>query len=142
MFKKIMVALDHSKADSVLLSRVKELARITQGELLLVHVSTGWAAHWREDLNLADSQEMKEDRDYLERVAEELHREGYRVTTRHACGEPANEVLKAAHSLGVDLIAMAMHGHRGLSDLIHGTTITKVRHESDIPLFLVRAPSD
>ena len=142
MFKKIMVALDHSKADSALLSRVKELARITQAEFLLVHVSTGWAAQWREDLNLADSQEMKEDRDYLERVAEELRNEGYHVTTRHACGEPADEVLKAAHAQGCDLIAMATHGHRGLSDLIHGTTITKVRHESDIPLFLIKAPVD
>jgi manganese transport protein len=142
MFKKILVALDHSKADGALLPRVKELARITGAHLLLLHVSTGWAAQWHDDLNLADSQEMKEDRDFLERVSQELRGEGLQVTSCHSCGEPAQEILKVAHAQGCDLIAMATHGHRLLSDLIHGTTITKVRHESDIPIFLVKAEMD
>jgi len=46
MFKKILVALDHSKADNVLLPQVKELAKLAQAEILLLHVSTGWAAQW------------------------------------------------------------------------------------------------
>jgi nucleotide-binding universal stress UspA family protein len=37
---------------------------------------------------------------------------------------------------------MTTHGHRLLADLIHGTTITKVRHTSDIPIFLVKASRD
>ena len=53
MFKKILVALDHSQADSSLLPRVKELARLTGGEILLLHVSTGWAAQWQDNLNEA-----------------------------------------------------------------------------------------
>ena len=65
MFKKILVALDHSKADNVLLPQVKELAKLTQAEILLLHVSTGWAAQWQDNLNLSDSQEIKEDREYL-----------------------------------------------------------------------------
>jgi manganese transport protein len=139
MFKKILVALDHSQADSSLLPSVKELARLTGGEILLLHVSTGWAAHWQDNLNLSDSQEMKEDREYLERVASELRSEHFQVATHHARGEPARAILKTAETEHCDLIAMATHGHRLISDLIHGTTITKVRHESPIPLFLVKA---
>ena len=139
MFKKILVALDHSEADSFLLPRVKELARLTGAEILLLHVSTGWAAHWQDNLNLSDSQEMKEDREYLEKVASELRSENFQVATHHASGEPARAILKTAATEHCDLIAMATHGHRLISDLIHGTTITKVRHESPIPLFLVRA---
>ena len=75
MFKKILVALDHSKADSFLLPRVTELARLTGAEIVLLHVSTGWAAQWQENLNLSDSKEIREDREYLERVSEELRRE-------------------------------------------------------------------
>jgi nucleotide-binding universal stress UspA family protein len=37
---------------------------------------------------------------------------------------------------------MTTHGHRFISDLIYGATITKVRHEADIPIFLVRARRD
>jgi len=33
---------------------------------------------------------------------------------------------------------MTTHGHRLLSDLIYGTTIAKVRHETDMPIFLVQ----
>ena len=34
---------------------------------------------------------------------------------------------------------MTTHGHRLLGDLIHGSTITAVRHKSRIPILLVRA---
>ncbi len=139
MFKKILVALDHSKADTFLLPRVKELARLTGAEILLLHVSTGWAAQWQENLNLSDSQEIKEDREFLEKVGGELRRENFRVTLCHESGEPARAILKTAQAEHCDLIAMATHGHRLISDLVHGTTITRVRHESTIPLFLVKA---
>jgi len=139
MFKKILVALDHSKADSALLPRVKELAQLTGAEILLLHVSTGWAAQWQDNLNLSDSQEIKEDREYLEKVSSELRGQNLRVTTHHTRGEPARAILKTADLEHCDLIAMTTHGHRLISDLIHGTTITKVRHESYVPLFLVKA---
>lgn len=142
MFKKILVALDHSKADAALLPKVKGLARLADAELLLLHVSTGWAAQWRENLNLVDSQEIKEDRDFLERTCDELRHEGFRVTSSHGFGEPAHEILNVARQQNCDLIAMTTHGHRLISDLIHGTTITKVRHESEIPIFLVKAEAD
>jgi len=139
MFHKILVALDHSRADSSLLPRVKELARLTGAEIVLLHVSTGWAAQWQENLNLSDSQEMKEDRDYLQQVESEIRRENFKVTARHASGDPARAILSSAEAEHCDLIAMTSHGHRGLSDIVHGTTIEKVRHESGIPLFLVKA---
>ena len=139
MFKKILVALDHSKADAALLPRVKELARLTHADVVLLHVSTGWAAHWQDPLNLSDSVEMQEDRNYLASVTEQLRSEGFTVTARHGRGAPSEEILKAARAEGCDLIAMTTHGHRWLSDLIHGTTITRVRHESEVPIFLVKA---
>jgi manganese transport protein len=142
MFKKILVALDHSKADGFLLPPVKELARLTGAELLLLHVSTGWAAQWQENLNLSDSKEIKEDREFLEKVCAELRAENLRVVARHESGEPARAILRSAEEEHCDLIAMATHGHRLIADLIHGATITKVRHETDVPLFLVKAHMD
>ncbi len=138
MFKKILVALDHSNADGALLPRVKELARLTGAEILLLHVSTGWAAQWQSNLNLSDSPEMEEDRQYLQRIEQDLLREGFRVSSRHGAGKPSDEILKLAREEGCDLIAMSTHGHRLLQDLIYGTTITRVRHESEVPIFLVR----
>ena len=142
MFKRILVALDRSKADDALLPRVKQLARLTGAELLLLHVSTGWAAQWQDELNLTDSKEMKEDREFLDRVAQGLRDEDFQVTVRHARGEPAREILRTGEAEHCDLIAMTTHGHKFISDLVHGTTITKVRHESTIPIFLVKGEAD
>ncbi|MBZ5543523.1 MAG: universal stress protein [Acidobacteriia bacterium] len=142
MFKRILIALDHSKADDALLPRVKELARLTKADLLLIHVSTGWAARWQKDLNLSDSDEIREDRAYLDRQEKQLREEGFTVRVYHATGEPSNEILRIGREEQCDLIAMTTHGHRLLSDLIHGTTITKVRHEAEIPIFLVKASPD
>src|SRR5579862_7523751 len=125
MFKRILVALDHSKADSFLLPRIKELAHLTGAEIVLLHVSTGCAAQWQENLNLSDSKEIKEDREYLEKVSAELRSENLQVTARHDSGEPARAILKTAETDQCDLIAMTTHGHRLIADLIHGATITK-----------------
>lgn len=138
MFKKILIALDHSKSDAVLLPRVKELCRLTHAKILLLHVSTGWKASWQRDLNLTDSQEMEEDREYLQEVENNLRREGFDVESRHSTGSAASVIVKTAREENCDLIAMATHGHRWLSDLLHGTTIGKVRHETEIPIFLVK----
>ncbi|MGH9451932.1 MAG: universal stress protein [Terriglobia bacterium] len=141
MFRKILVALDHSGADAVLLAHVKELARLMQSEILLLHVSTGWKAQWQLDLNLTDSDEMHGDRAYLMKVEDAVRSEGFTVRARHAAGKPADEILKAAREEQCDLIAMASHGHRLLRDVIYGTTITHVRHAAEIPLLLVRGMS-
>jgi len=37
-----------------------------------------------------------------------------------------------------DLIVMGAHGHKGLKDLIFGTTISAVRHNLKVPLLVVR----
>jgi manganese transport protein len=142
MFKKILVALDHSKADEFLLPYVKDLAKLTGAEIMLLHVSTGWAAQWQENLNLSDSKEIKEDREFLEKVGAELRQQDLKVSVRHASGDPSRAILKISAAEHCDLIAMTAHGHRLISDVIHGTTITKVRHETNIPIFLVKAEMD
>jgi nucleotide-binding universal stress UspA family protein len=53
-------------------------------------------------------------------------------------GDPATEIIKVARGEAVDLIAMTTHGHRLISDLLHGSTADKVRHEVDIPVLLLK----
>jgi nucleotide-binding universal stress UspA family protein len=139
MYKKILVALENSRADKALLPHVIELARQFKSELLLVHVADGWAARNYERLNLVESEEMKEDRAYLERTAGELRQKVAHVTTHLAMGDPATEILSVSKREHCDLIAMTMHGHRFLADLLLGSTIRNVRHKSRVPIFLARA---
>ena len=139
MYRKILVALENSRADQSLLPHVTELAKRLSSELLLVHVADGWVARNFEKLKLAESQEMKDDRNYLERTAENLRAAGLKVSAHLALGDPPTEILKTAEREGCDLIAMTTHGHRLIGDLIFGSTIHEVRHQASVPVLLVRA---
>jgi len=107
--------------------------------LLLVHVADGFAARHFDDLQLRESEEMKADRAYLERVARELRSEGLTVATELARGNPPQEILHTAEAKDCDLIAMTSHGHKLIADLFLGSTIEKVRHNTTIPLLILRA---
>ena len=139
MYKHILVAVENSSADHTILSHVKELARLTGARLLLVHVADGWAARNFDQLKLRESEEMKADRAYLERLRSELTGQGFAVETKLAMGDPSTEIIRTAEDQGADLIAMSTHGHRFLSDLIHGTTADRVRHLVKVPVLLLRA---
>jgi len=140
MYKNILVALENSKSDKALVPHVAELARVHRAHLLLVHVADGWVARNFDRLKLAESEEMKTDRKYLESVAEELRAGGLEVATHLALGDPPDEILKVAKSEKCDLIAMTTHGHRLIGDIIFGSTIRSVRHKTQIPILLVHTP--
>lgn len=139
MYRKILVALENSRSDKSLIPHVLEFAKQFGAELLLVHVADGWVARNYEKLKLTESQEMREDRAYLEKVADQLRKEGAAVYTHLALGDPPTEILKTASKENCDLIAMTTHGHRLIGDLIFGSTIHEVRHRSDVPILLVKA---
>jgi universal stress protein A len=139
MYKRILVAVENSAADRTILSHVTELAKLTGAGLLLVHVADGWAARNFDQLKLRESEEMKSDRAYLERLRDDLIAVGFTVDIKLAMGDPATELIRAAEGQGVDLIAMSTHGHRFLSDLLHGATADRVRHLVKIPVLLLRA---
>ncbi|MEI9959938.1 MAG: universal stress protein [Limisphaerales bacterium] len=139
MYRKILVALDNTSADESLLPQIAQLAKTLGSELLLLHVADGWAARAFDQLKLAESEEMKADREYLEKSARHLRAEGLVVSTKLALGNPPAEIIKVAEVEDCKLIAMTSHGHRLFGDLFHGSTINEVRHRTHIPLFLVRA---
>lgn len=137
MYKKILVALENGPADRHLVPHVALLARQVGAELLLLHVADGWAARNFEQLKLAESAEMREDSAYLEATAAQLRANGFTVDTLLALGNPPNEIVKRAAVAQCDLIAMASHGHKLIGDLLHGSTIDKVRHNTAIPILVV-----
>ena len=140
MYTRVLVPLEHSPYDRCIIDHVRGLARFCRSAIVLIHVADGWAARNLRHLNLRESEEMRDDRAYLERICAELTADGFDADCVLASGDPPTEIAAAAEREQCDLIAMATHGHRFLADLIHGSVADAVRHRSLVPVLLVRGP--
>lgn len=140
MYHHILIPLENSRIDDVVLKHVRLLAKFCGARMTLVHVADGFGARHQRLFNLQESEEMVKDREYLEGLERELVAEGHEVVCILAQGNPADEILKLAENLGVDLIAMSTHGHRFLADLLLGSVADQVRHRTSIPVLMLKAP--
>ena len=141
MYHRILVPVENSNYDERILDHVRQLARYCGASIVLIHVADGWAARNIQHLNLRESEEMRDDRTYIERLASELTAEGLSAEALLATGDPSTEIAAAAEREHCDLIAMSTHGHRFIADLIYGSVANAVRHMTSVPVLLLRAPA-
>jgi nucleotide-binding universal stress UspA family protein len=74
----------------------------------------------------------------LKRLGRVLEQKGIKTKTRVVRGIPYQEIIKAAQSQDVDLIAMGKRGLNLLGRMLLGSTTTKVLRESHVPILTVR----
>ena len=142
MYHRILVPVENSSYDERILDHVRQLAQYCGASVVLIHVADGWAARNIRHLNLRESEEMRDDREYIERLAARLTSQGLNAEALLASGDPSAEIAAAADREGCDLIAMSTHGHRFIGDLIYGSVANAVRHMTSVPVLLLRAPAN
>lgn len=137
MYETILVTLDGTPTDRAIIQHVKELARVAQSRVVLLHVADGWAARtYGPD---AVSPEITEDTAYLNKVRAEFQSEGISADAELAYGDPAREIVRWVRQKRCDLVAMSTHGHRFLADMVLGVTASRVQHSIHVPVLLLRA---
>ncbi len=137
MYDTILLTLDSTPTDRVIVEHVKRLAKLAGSRVVLLHVADGWAARtYGKD---AVSPEITEDTAYLKGLREEFDKLGIPATAELAYGDPVDQIVKWVEDKGCDLVAMSTHGHRFLADLFLGTTASRVQHSISVPVLLVRA---
>ena len=137
MYDTILVTLDGTPTDRAIIEHVKQLAKLANSRLVLLHVADGWAARtYGPD---AVSQEIADDTAYLKKVREEFQSEGVSTEAELAYGDPAKEIVRWVEEKGCDLVAMSTHGHRFLADVFLGTTANRVQHRIRVPVLLLKA---
>ena len=141
MYHRILVPVENSSYDERILDHVLQLAQYCGASIVLIHVADGWAARNIQHLNLRESEEMRDDRAYIEGLATRLTSEGLAAEALLATGDPSAEIAAAAERERCDLIAMSTHGHRFIADLIYGSVANAVRHMTNVPVLLLRAPA-
>ena len=142
MYTRILVPLENSPTDGAIVEHAQKLAQHVGASLVLIHVADGFAARNLEQLELRESEEIKKDRTYLDDIAARISAAGLQVDAILATGDPAAEITAAAAREKCDLIAMGTHGHRFMKDMLFGSVANEVRHQSLVPVLLVRARPD
>lgn len=140
MYHHILIPVENSRHDQIIIDHIRSLAKMMGARLTLVHVADGWVARNFDRFNLRESDEIQEDRAYLGRLVQNLSAEGFSVESVLAMGEPADEILRVIDETDCDLVAMTTHGHRFISDLLYGSTANAVRHRTSVPILLLKAP--
>ena len=137
MYKTILLTLDGTPTDQAMIDHVKQLAKLAQSRVVLLHVADGWAARtYGAD---AVSREITEDTAYLKTVRAQFQSEGIQADAELAYGDPVTEIVKWVEQKGCDLVAMSTHGHRFIADIFLGTTASRVQHSIRVPVLLLRA---
>jgi manganese transport protein len=139
--KRVGVAVEGTSADAPMVAEAMAIARGQQAELVLMHVVEGAGGQWHGS-DAAD-QEFHQDEQYLQDLVARLNHElaGSGAPPARMClgyGAVARALVRMAQAEQVDLMLVGGHGHRGIGDVVRGTTIDAVRHGLKIPILAVR----
>jgi manganese transport protein len=134
----IGVALDNSEIDELVVSRAMSLAKIHKAEITLIHVidSPGVQVYGEQ----VHDEHARDDIDYIYEIGEILKHQGFKARPIIRAGKPAQEIIKAVGEEKIDLLLMGSHGHRFIGDMLFGETASKLRHNLDIPIMVVKPP--
>jgi nucleotide-binding universal stress UspA family protein len=142
MYEKILVPLDGSELAEWAVRHAEEIARGTGAEILLLQAVYLPMPIVPEAVLIAGGKAVeeagKEAAAYLEKMAESLRAEGFRVRTMVEERPPADAILRIADREEVDAIVMSTHGRSGLSRLVMGSVAESVLHATGRPVMLVK----
>ena len=137
--RAIAVALDFSPADRLVLAHALAQARAAGrgASVVLLHVVESTGAHVMGEEH--HDVETEADRDRLELYCSELIDLGIDARCALGFGDPASALARLVSAERPDLLVMGGHGHGALGDLVHGTTVERLRHQISVPLLVVPA---
>jgi len=152
MGEKILIPLDGSEIGEAALPYVEELVSKlsprVKVELTLIQVvslQTHYVAAGELVAPISYTEKeieqiQQQARDYLNTVGEGRRSKKVSVKIRVGIGNTADEIIKAADEINVDLIAMSTHGRSGISRWAFGSITDRVLRGGHKPVLVVRTP--
>lgn len=132
VYKKILVTLDCSPVDDVIIEHVSALALQNRAQVYLLHVVHSHTLD--QDRALRATAETA-----LQKRSTQLREQGIEALVVIRRGEPDTEILREIEDKDYDLVAMATHGHSFIGDILFGSVSRTLKHNIDIPLLLIRS---
>ena len=133
-YHHIGIAIDFSGNDQKVISHALSQGGKT-ARYTFIHVVETAGARYHADGVL--DKETRLDGENLEKYRARLADTGYDSDHRIGFGNPTQAISAIVNDSDIDLLVMGSHGHKGLKDLLFGTTINSVRHRIHIPVLIV-----
>ena len=134
-YERVAVALDFSGHEEKLLAESLRFVEKGQTQLTLLHVVESPVA--RSLGTEGEDLETFNDTDHLENLAAMMKKIGISTDWRLGAGEPSTELANMINALNAEMVILGSHGHSGVSDLIHGTVISNLRHRVKASVMIV-----
>jgi nucleotide-binding universal stress UspA family protein len=156
MYRRILVALDYSQLRSVLLDHAIALAKVTNANLMLLHVLSAYeegspglpvrsyntyypivdGVAWETYQKRWEIYE-REGIEALKHLAEEASLNGINTEFTQTAGDPGRVICDLADSWGADLIMVGNRGRTGLSEFLLGSVSNYVMHHAHSSVLVV-----
>jgi manganese transport protein len=134
-YQRIAIAVDFSKTDSEVVRHALSLGN-PDSKISIIHVvETAGAILMGNEI---DDFETHLDQQLLDNYRIFIQNQGFDTLVQLGFGSPKNDIPKKVKEFDADLLVMGAHGHNTVKDLIFGTTVDKVRHRVNIPVFIVK----
>jgi len=149
MYKTILVPLDGSELAECVLPYVESMIKEKQVEkVILVRVIETFLStvgHYGEGISKEAVDRLYGEltttaEEYLKKIKDRISTDGVEVQGEIIRGAAAESVADFAKENNVDLIAVATHGHSGISRWAVGSTADKILRSSCVPVLMVKAP--
>lgn len=156
MYRKILVALDHSPARTVLVGKAVAMAKFMEADLMLVHALSAYddaspglpvrAYHsyypivdsiaWETYQKRWEAYE-KTGLEDLQNLAKEANAAGIKAEFVQTAGDPGRVICDTARSWEADLIVVGNRGRAGLSEFLLGSVSNYVMHHATCSVLVV-----
>ena len=138
MFERILSAIDGSPHDTNTLAATKELAKLSGGQVRVVHVREG---HFIGRAGFVPSEGHEEASELVDRAVADLVDAGVTATgtvRSSLTGLVVTEILAEAEDSDASVIVMGTRGVNELTGLLVGSTAHKVLHLGRLPVLVTR----
>jgi len=156
MYRKILVAVDHSSLRTYLLDKAIGLAKLMQADLMMVHAlsayeedspglpvrayhsyypisdSIAWETYQKR-WEAYEHEGIKE----LRQLAAEATAEGIKTEFTQTAGDPGRVICDMAASWQADMIVVGNRGRSGLSEFFLGSVSNYVMHHAPCSVLVV-----
>ena len=148
MYKKILVPLDGTENDQVVLEHVRDLAKALGSSLILIQLfrviksEDPFFKNVQMETGASGSLAKEKAAAYLPALAETIKSEGVDVSTQFLIvDEPeADEIVKYALDNDCELIALTNQERTGIGRWFFANIEEKVKRRSSLPVLLVARP--